>query len=126
MHHVVHSNSKDVGATTDYLLGMTDSMGKERSTEPYVYEGDPDRFTQFVEQIPHEHKLTSICFSFEELLPNPVAMQINKEINGYLTAGMPPEFIMTLGVMHTDKGRTELNNVYARALNIDGTPRKFN
>lgn len=108
--NVVFNRGKGGGAgPVDYLLG------KDRQREmARLLRGDPEQMIELIDSLKFAQNYTSGCLSFEEPdIPEEHKQQLMDGLESTLLPGLDRDQYSVMWVEHRDKGRLELNYVFA-------------
>lgn len=110
------SGSGDAKGAIDYLMGLIDHKGDERSIAPRVLDGNPETFLDIVRSIdPTQAQFYTsgtLCFE-EENIKEEYKYQIMQSFEETLFPGLDKSQYSIVWVEHRDKDKLELNFVTA-------------
>jgi hypothetical protein len=118
---LIKLNARGIGegkGPVGYLLSARDHKGKVRSSPPRILYGDPILVEAAIDSSTHKRKYISgtVSFAAEEAPSEEQQAQIMADCEALWFTGIeePGKRIPTLWVLHTDKGRVELNFLIPR------------
>lgn len=112
MIHRIHRPPAKAVSRTAYLDYCLRSTG--RSVKPVVLAGDPTIMRDLLQKSNFKESCTGGCLAFGEIIPD---KQMLKEIissyEDYCLAGLNPDDVQRIWILHEDKNKTELHFVFA-------------
>jgi len=104
------------GPALNYLTGYLVN-GEARDPKPEILRGDPRVVGEIIDALPFQCRYSSgvLSFAAEDRVTPVMQEEIMDRFEAAVFAGLPPDRRSIVWIKHTDKGRTEIHFVVARA-----------